>query len=173
MATLNVSDLNRQGKVFYAANVSVKSFVAVSTTATGLMVYNPNGSGKKVVLIDAGFAWTTVPGAVHNLGIAVMNQNNAVPTANTVSGVPAQAADGSGNVGSAVAWDASTLPAAPTARRWFAGAAWGSGAAINPFQILDRIDGSIILIPGSLAIIAGLTTTALGVAHLTWAELPI
>src|SRR6266446_1226661 len=106
MATINVADLNRQGKVFTAANVAVKNVIAVAAGMTGLILYNPNGSGKKVVLVDAGFVWTTVPGAVHNLGIGVMTQNNAVPTALTAAGSAAQAADGSGNVGVAVAWDA-------------------------------------------------------------------
>ena len=113
MATLNVSDLNRQGKVFVAANVSAKNHIAVTTSMTGLIVYNPYGSGVKLVLIDAGFAYTTAPAALHNIGLAVMASNTAVPTSLTVAGRSAVAADGSGRVGAAIAWDAATLPAAP------------------------------------------------------------
>ncbi len=172
MATLNVADLNRQGKVFVGANVSAKSVVAVSTTATGLILWNPVGSGKKIVLIDAGFSWTTVPGAVHNLGIAVAPASQVLPTSLTVAGRSATAADGSGNTGAGIVWDAATLPVAPVAVRWFGGAAWGTSVGVSPYLILDRVDGSIVLVPGAVAVLAALTTTAVGVGSFTWAEYP-
>lgn len=170
MATLNVADLNRQGKLFVGANVSAKSVVAVSTTATGLILWNPVGSGRKLVLVDAGWSWTTVPGALHNIGIAVAPASQVLPTSLTVSGRSAIAADGSGNIGVGITWDAATLPVAPVAVRWFAGAAWVSGASVGPYQISERIDGSIVLVPGAVAVLAALTTTAIGVGHFTWAE---
>lgn len=172
MATLNVADLNRQGKVFTAANVSEKSVIAVTTAMTGLILWNPSGSGRKLIIVDAGFAWTTVPVARQNIGIAVMTANNAVPTSLTAAGSPASSADGAGNVGVGVAWDAATLPAAPVARRWLGGAAWISGASVGPYFFVDRIDGSLILVPGSAAAFTVVTTTALGMASLTWAEVP-
>lgn len=174
MATLNVSDLNRQGKVFNAANVSAKTMSTVSTTATGLIIYNPMGSGVKVVLIDCGFAWTTVPAAIHKLGIGVMASSPTVPTSLTAAGAPAAAADGSGNTGRALAYDAATLPVAPVARRWFGGAAWITGGAGEaPYMMTERIDGSIILVPGAAAQIISETTAAVGVAHFTWAEVAV
>lgn len=171
MATLNVSDLNRQGKVFTAANIAAKNFVAVSTTATGLMIYNPASSRVKAVLIDVGFAYTTAPAAIHNLGIAIMAANTAIPTSLTAAGAPAQNADGSGNAGSVIAWDAATLPVAPVLRRWFNGTLATGG--VGNYSAIDRIDGSLVLVPGSLAIIAVVTTTAVGMGHFTWAELPV
>lgn len=173
MATLNVSDLNRQGKVFVGANVSAKSVIAVTTAMTGLILWNPPSSNRKLVLIDAGFVWTTVPGAVHNLGIAVAAATTVLPTSLTVSGRSAVAADGSGNVGQGVTYDAATLTAAPVAQRWFGGAAWASGANVGPYQAIDRIDGSIILVPGATAALTVVTTTAVGMGHFTWAELPV
>lgn len=171
MATINVADLNRQGKVFTAANIANKNFVAVSTTATGLMIYNPPSSNKKAVLIDVGFAYTTAPAAIHNIGIAVMAANTALPTALTAAGSPAQAADGSGNVGAVLAWDAATLPVAPVMRRWFNGTLATGG--VGNYQANDRIDGSLVLVPGSLAIIAVVSTTAVGMGHFTWAEFAV
>ena len=170
MATLNVADLNRQGRVFVGANVSAKSVIAVTTAMTGLILWNPTGSGRKLVLIDTGFAYTTAPGALHNIGVAMMASNNAVPTSLTVSGRSAVAADGSGNVGVGVTWDAATLPAAPVAVRWFGGTmATGS---VSPYQLNDRIDGSLILVPGAAACLTVVTTTAVGMGHFTWAEVP-
>ncbi len=173
MATLNVADLNRQGKVFCAANVSTKNVVAVSTTATGLMVYNPYGSGVKLIIIDVGFAWVSVPAGVHNIGLAVMNSNTAVPTSLTVAGRSAVAADGSGRVGAAIAWDAATLPAAPVAVRWFGGAAFGSSVGVSPYILSERLDGSVVIVPGALVELCAVTSTAAGMGSFTWAEVPV
>lgn len=170
MATLNVADLNRQGKVFTGANVSAKSVIAVTTAMTGLIIYNPVGSGVKGILIDAGFAYTTAPAALHNLGIALMAYNTAVPTSLTAAGSPAASADGAGNVGKLIAYDAATLPVAPVARRWSFGVL-GTGS-VQPTQFMDRIDGSLILVPGSAACLTVVTTTAVGMGHFTWAEVP-
>jgi hypothetical protein len=171
MATLNVSDLNRQGKVFTAANAAAVSVIAVAATQTGLVLYNPVGSGVKAILIEAAFSWTTAPAAVHNLGIGVLNANGgAIPT--TATAATTGSADGSGNVGKVQAWNTAVFNAAPTARRWFGGAAYASGVSVNPGMMVDRIDGSIILVPGAMACLIGLTTTAVGVGSFVWAEVP-
>ncbi len=169
MATLNTADMNRQGKVFVGANVSVKSVIAVTAAMTGLILWNPPSSTKKLVLIDAGFSWTTAPGAVHNLGIGVLNSTTVLPTSVTVSGRSAIAADGSGNVGQGITYDAATLAAAPVAVRWFGGAATG----VSAYQLQDRPEGAIVLVPGATACLIGLTTTLLGVGSFTWAEFNI
>ncbi len=169
MATLNVSDLNRQGKVFVAANAAAGNFIAVASTQTNLNLYNPLGSGVKLILIEVGFSWTTVPGAVHNLGLATFTNGSALPTGITQIGV---SADGSAAVPKGQATASIVLSAAPTARRWFGGAAWGSSVSVNPQILVDRVDGSIILIPGASVSIVGLTTTAVGVGSFVWAEVP-
>lgn len=171
MATINVADLNRQGKVFTAANVSAKSVIAVTTSMTGLIVYNPVGSNVKAVLIDCGFVYTTAPAALHNLGVGIMNYHPTAPGTLTVAGSPAQAADGSGKAAVCVAWDAAALPVAPVARRWFQGTLATGGT--NNYSGGDRIDGSLILIPGTAACLIAVTTTAVGMGHFTWAEVPV
>lgn len=171
MATLNVSDLNRQGKVFVAANVSAKNHIAVTTAMTGLIVYNPIGSGVNAVLIDVGFAYTTAPAALHNIGLAVMATNPTTPSSLTAAGRSAISADGAGNAAKCIAWDAATLPVAPVAVRWL----WGvlATGSVNPTAFSERIDGSIVLVPGSAVCTTVVTTTAAGMAHMTWAEVAI
>ena len=120
MATLNAADLNRQGKAFVGANVSAKSVIAVTAAMTGLILWNPAGSNKKLVLVDVGFVYTTVPAALHNIGIAVQNANNTAPATVTVAGRSAVSADGSNNTGVGIVYDAATLAAAPVAVGWTA-----------------------------------------------------
>jgi hypothetical protein len=153
--------------VFVGANVSAKSVIAVTAAMTGLILWNPVGSGKKLVLIDAGFGFTTGPAASTQIGIAVMNASQVLPTSLTVAGRSAISADGAGNLPAGIVWDAATLPAAPVAVRWFAST---NGTAANYANVLDRIDGSVILVPGSAACLAVVTTTAVGIGSFTWAE---
>lgn len=175
MATIDIASLNRQGQVFCAANVAAKSVIAVTTSMTGVILYNPLGSGKKLILLQAGWVWTIVPAAVHNIGIALAAPNVTVPASLTAIGSGVLAADGSGNAGASVAraYDAATLPVAPTIVRWSFGAAYGSSVGINPAVQVDYIEGSLILVPGAVATFAAVTTTAVGMGSLSWAEVPV
>lgn len=170
----DVASYNLQGQVFCAANVSAKSVIAVTTAMTGLVLYNPIGSNKKFVIVDAGFVWTTVPGAAHNIGLALAKPNITVPTSLTAVGSGIMAADGSGNSAESLAqcWDAATLPVAPVAVRWFAGATYGSAVGESPYYINDKVNGALVLVPGAALAFTVVTTTAVGMCSVTWAEVP-
>lgn len=171
---MDLISYNRLGQVFTAANVSAKSVVAVSTTATGLMIYNPIGSGKIIILTDASFVWTTAPAAVHNLGIATAAPNTTIPASVTAAGSPTVVSNSSGTSGNSItlAYDAATLPVAPVARRWFGGGVYGSGVGESPYNMVDHVDGAISAIPGGLICLCAVTTTAVGMGSMTWVELP-
>lgn len=176
MSGIDLAGYNRSGQVFTGANVSAKSVIAVTTGMTGLILYNPVASGKKLLLTHAGFAWTTAPAAVHNVGIAIMAQNAAAPTSLTAAGSGIVAADGSPSVGVAKIYDAATLPVAPVAVRWFGGnlyqAASGVGTTIAGYQLVDYIDGGLALVPGAAATLTVVTTTAVGIGSFSWVEVP-
>jgi hypothetical protein len=174
MSNIDIAGYNRKGQLFGAANVSAKSVVAVSTTETGLILYNPPGSGKKLVLVHAGFVYTTAAAAVHNIGIGLMAANPALPTGLTVAGSGVLALDGSGNAGSAVgkAYDAATLPTAPVAVRWMWGVSFGSAVALNPTAFSEYLEGGIVVVPGAAAALIAVTTTAVGMGSFAWVEVP-
>lgn len=176
MSNIALADYNRAGQMFTGANVSGKSVIAVTTSMTGLILYNPVNSGKKLLLTHAGFVWTTAPAAVHNIGIAIMKANAAAPTSLTPAGNSAQALDGSASVGVGICYDAATLPTAPVAVRWIGGnlyqAASAVGTTIAGYQIVDYIDGGIALVPGSAACLTVVTTTAVGMGSFNWVEVP-
>lgn len=172
---MDMAAYNRTGQVYCAANVSAKSIIAVTTAMTGLILYNPNGSNKNLLIRDVGFVWTTAPAAVHNLGIALAPPNLTVPTSVTAIGSGVLSAAGLGSRGNSVAfaYDAATLPVAPTAVRWFGGCVYGSGVGESPFRMLDEPDGAIMLVPGAVMALTVVTTTAVGMAHVTWVEVPV
>jgi len=171
----SLADLNRLGQVYTAANVSAKSVIAVTTAMTGVILYNPPGSRKNLLIVDMGFVWTTVPGAVHNIGFATAAPNLTAPSSVTAIGSGVRLANGSGNAGNSVtlAYDAATLPVAPVACRWFGGAAWGTSVGVSPYSILDETDGAIMLVPGAVGCFTVVTTTAVGMGHITWVEVDV
>lgn len=165
----------RDGRLFYAANTSAKSVIAVAAAMTGVIVHNPQGSNKNLAIVEAGFAWTTVPGAVHNLGIGIVAPELAAPTSLTAIGSGVQSADGSGTRGksSAFAYDAATFAVAPVARRWFGGAAWGTSVGVSPYRMVDEVDGGLLVPPGASACLIVVTTTAVGLGFMSWIEVDI
>lgn len=173
MSNIDRLAYTRNGQMFTAANVAAKSVVAVSTTETGVILYNPVGSNKTLYIVDWGFAWTTVPAAVHNLGLGVMSPNPTTLTGLTAIGSGVMDCRGFGNAGNAVglAYDAATLPVAPVARRWVGGAAWGSSVGVSPFLIVDNVDGGIGVPAGAVCCLIAVTTTAVGMGHITWIEI--
>ena len=173
MSSLNVSDYNRLGKVYCAANVGEINHITPTAAQTGLSLFNPYGSGKKFILVDWGFVWTTRPAAVHEVGLALRANQITVPT--SITAIVAKAADGRAITCDSVAIVASALTygAAPVAIRWSFGAAWADNTFVNVYTNQDKVDGAICLIPGSGINTVGLTTTAAGMASFTWIEVPV
>lgn len=172
MSNLDIASYNRQGKVFYGANVSVKTVSAVGTAMTGVILHNPTGSGKKLILVNAGFSFTTVPVAVSAVGVGMAAPNATAPSSLTAIGTGVLAADGSGNAASAVGrlYDAATLAVAPTAALWGYTYNYTSAASGNPATCFYQIDGSLILVAGATAALIALTTAAAGVGSISWIE---
>lgn len=172
MSNIDLLSYNRQGQLYTATNAAAASVVAVSTTETGLILYNPVGSNKILAIVYAGFAFTTAPAAVVNLGIAVMGPNPTTLTGLTAVNV--LSGSGSGNAGNAVgrAYNAATLPVAPVMQRINFGAAFGSAVGESPSTYIDYVDGAIMVQPGGVACLAAVTTTAVGLGSFAWIEVP-
>jgi hypothetical protein len=178
MSSLDVAAYNLKGQVFCGATTDVVTVSAVTAITTGLILLNPPGSGVKVILVSFGFAFQTVPGAVHNLGLALTPPGGTVPTTITATHTcPIQSADGSGAIGKSVVklYDAVTFvsPAVPVAVRWCFGAAWGSSVGVSPSMLLDPVEGAIVAVPGAAISACRVTTASVGVASFCWIEVPV
>ena len=167
MSNIDTIAYARAGRTFTASNVSAKIITVVGTVMTGLIVYNPAGSGKYLSFMSAGFTLTTALGSISSIGLAIAPNQPVAPSSNTVGSAIIKSATGSNTAGSvAQAWDASTLGVACVAARWFAGLNWITGGAGQaPYLFESKIDGELGLMPGAAAafcMIGGTGPTGMG-----------
>lgn len=171
-------DLVSRGVVYLGqtAVAGVAPGTALGTTAA-FSLYNPAGSGKVLVVLQGSMGYVS-----GTLGAGVVTwaantttaqlasdpSGTAIPARNALIGGPAN------NVG--LPLTTVTLAAAPTPVRPFCslGASLAS-TAVQPWQVVDDVDGALIVKPGkvlSLHATAAAGSTPLVVFGCMWAELP-
>jgi len=162
---------NRLGRLFTACNQAAATVTLINTsTATGFILSNPWGSGKKLVVRDAIFTYTTVPTAT---AVVFLAQSIAVSTVAhaTTTAVNIYGADGSGVTlaCAARAYSASTTPNLPVYSRML-GYAPTTPATTGGLTFTDYINGAMILVPGTYVQVSYITTAPVGITAATWAE---
>jgi len=166
----NMYELARQGKLWFASNQAAVTLSALSTTATGLILGNPFGSGKNIALLMATWAFSTAPGGASVVGIAMSPAPSSTDVTHTTPINQIQAGILVGNASGSVARvDAS---ATTVGTPLFAMPLGGPVAAsqINPPYLEVHVDGAIILPPGTSIQLAYLTTAAVGMGSFFWTE---
>ena len=164
----------RLGNLFRAANQSAATVTLINTsTATGLILGNPYGSGKKLVLRDANFSFTTVPTATSIVFLAqsvAIHQTDVTHTA----AVSVYDADGSGVSSKSVARadSSATTPNLPVYSR-ILGYTPTTPATTGGITFTDYINGAMILVPGTYVQISYIGAAPVGMASFTWAEVAV
>lgn len=160
-----------RGNCFVASTQSHVNFgVALTATAVTLTLYNPNGSGKNLVLLEAA---ATVSGTVASSIVYAVNDvpGQAIPTATTALVVRnAQLGTAGGTV--AQVFSVATLPAAPVAvRSMFSWTATNSTGQ-SPRSFIDKIDGRLILTPNTAVTLQGVGSVGgiIGIMSMVWEE---
>jgi hypothetical protein len=171
MSNLALSDYGRNGQVFTACNQAAATVTLINTsTATGFILSNPFGSGKKLILTNVTFQYTTVPTATaivfYCMSVAPSPVAHASVTALTV-----YAGDGSGASNNAVgrAYSASTTPNLPVYVRPL-GYSPTTPATTGALTYALNPEGDLILVPGSYGQISYITTAPVGITSMTWIE---
>jgi hypothetical protein len=160
----------RLGKMFSSCNQAGATVTLINTSsATGFILSNPWGSGKKLVIKDVMFAYTTVPTATAVIflaqSIAVSQVAHATVTALNVYNV-----DGTSvNAATGRAYSVSTTPNLPVYTR-IVGYSPTTPATTGSLSFKDEVNGAVILSPGTYAQISYITTAPVGITYMSWAE---
>ena len=164
------------GQVFIAALQGTQALSVNSTTATGIILTNPEGSGINAEILEVQVALASLPSGESALiltgqptratGAAPVSHTTALPVHNALLGSRA--------VGYCKADSAATLPAALIHYTLGAGVAASVAAstAFPPF-VQARIGGLVTLGPGTCTSLQALTTAITVVGHIAWRERPL
>jgi hypothetical protein len=168
-------DAVRRGNVYFAANTAGGALSLNSTTATGLIVFNPANSGKNLIVIELCVALATAPSGAATLvltgGVQVTVPTGVTAITSGVNGVLPARVGVAGSTSVAFAYSAATI-ANTVIQRWVGGGPVATSSITPPF-IKDQIDGALVLTPGSLLSLQCLTTAITVGASISWEEVPI
>ena len=160
-----------RGAVFLAANQAGSAVTNLATTATGLILTNPLGSGKNLVVIEIGFIQTSTAAATANAGLQLAaNVNPAAAAVVHTTPLTVRNALLGGSTGAGLVDSAATLPAAPVVilNLWQPSVSATATTGIPPVVKFD-IDGKVILAPGTAISLSALSALS-GAAHVLWEE---
>jgi len=168
--SMDVYGLARQGLVWSASTQAGVTLSALSTTATGLILCNPYGSGKNIAVIQVEWAFTTAPAGASIVGIAMSPapSSTAVTHTTPINQIQNALTFGSATDSIAKVDTAATTVGTPVFVRTLGGPT--AASQITPPYIRDEIQGAIILVPGTSIQLAYVTTAAVGMASITWTE---
>jgi hypothetical protein len=168
------ANLGLTGAIF-GAQYAAAATAAASATAVGAFgLFNPAGSGKNLVLLDAVVSITTVAAATTVLQAGFQAIPNQTPTTQTATTVITNAFVGSSVTSVAKALTAGTVVGAPTATFRTVGSFYLDLAAGDIVtSIKDQIDGEIIIAPNSTLSLVSIANTPTVSLSLTWAEVAI
>lgn len=157
-----------QGNMYSAANQAAQAVsIALATTYTGLMLYNPIGSQIKLVMNKAKFALTVAPAAIASIGL-ISGFQTAAPTGLTAVSVRSNLI-GNSATGSGLAYSAATI-ATPV---WTAQLVDGFTAAALPAPSpVTDLEGLYVILPGGFVAFGALTAVT-GLGWISWEEIPL
>ena len=159
-----------RGNIFSGANQAAQAIsVALATTYTGLLLYNPIGSGKILVPTKVKFALSVAPAAIASIGlIGGFAATGGVTAQTTPVGVQSSQI-GNLSKGVGITLSAATI-VTPT---WIMQLVDGFTAAALPApSIPNEMDGSIQVLPGAFIAVGALTAVT-GLGSIFWEEIPL
>lgn len=170
MSLQSTQDQAKLGNCYNAANQTAATLSALSTTATGLILVNPYGSGKNLAIITITWGFSTAPGGASVVGIAMSpaQSQTAVTLTTPLTVQNSLLAGTAGSSGVGKACSAATTVGTPVWLRQLGGPV--AASQISPPYFRDDIDGELILVPGTSIQLAYTTTAAVGFGSITWIE---
>lgn len=163
-----------RGNLFMASNSANQALSVGNSTATGIILSNPAGSGKNLAIIEVIGALDVAATAMG--AVALYANVNPIAAATTHTTPLTIRSCLLGVTGNSVAFadSAATLPATPIIVRPLLSVYWiTANAAVVNLSFKDDVGGALILTPGTTASVQAVTTAVTGVFSMTWEELPV
>lgn len=157
-----------RGGLFSTANQAAQAVsVALATTYTGLLLYNPIGSQVILVPNKVKFALSVAPVAIASIGL-ISGFQTAIPTGLTALTVRSNQI-GNSATGSGQAYSAATIATPVWLQELVDG--FTAGALPAPSPVVD-LEGLYGILPGGFIAIGALTAIT-GLGSISWEEIPL
>jgi len=161
-----------RGRVYHACNTGAQAVsAALTTTYTGLAVFNPAGSGHNLSILAAGYALSVAPAAIAPIFLGTSFIAAGQVTLTTQTAIYSSMVGGGASGGVARACSATTLAVAPVYSVPLIGGFTAAALFAAPASFTD-IGGIIEVPPGGAAMILALTAVT-GFGHISWEEIPL
>ena len=160
----------RAGNMLSAASQGATAVsVGLATTYTGMILYNPVGSGVILVPNKVKFSLAAAPAAAANIGLIAGFAATGGVTVQTTKLLNQSSQIGNSNIGKGIALSAATI-VTPT---WLFELVDAFTAAAFPSPTIPYdLEGAFQILPGGFIAI-GATTAISGYGSILWEEVPI
>lgn len=156
-----------RGNVFSAANQAAQAVsVALATTYTGLLLYNPLGSGKVLVPLKVKYALSVAPAAIATVGLLGGFSGTGGVTAQTTALGVQSSQIGNLSKGVGIALSAATIVTPTWIKQLWDGF---TAAALPAPQVPVDLEGIIEILPGGFLAVGALTAVT-GLGSIFWEE---
>jgi hypothetical protein len=159
------------GKVFGTSLQAAIALTTLNSTYTGLLIFNPQGSGINAAVLQCSVAQATAPAGISNMHYEGTLTSQTTAVTNTTPVAIFNSLFGNTSIAASGSSRAATLPATPVAVRALGGGPVATGSLTSGFTC-DDIAGLMILGPGTYLGLGYLTTAISVVASFYWSELP-
>jgi len=164
-------DQARLGKLFHGQNTTAGAVTVLSATCTGLVLENPYGSCKALVVKSGSFTGSILS-TIREIGIQISGVvQTVVSTATTAAAMHnAKLAGTNINTGVGRVYSIATLGSTPV---WLTsiGSPKVTAAVDAAPALVWQPNGDVIVMPGTYVAFGALTAAATGMCSFTWAEI--
>ena len=162
-------DQARLGNMYHSNNTTAGAVTVLSATCTGLVLSNPIGSGKDLVVKEMSFVGSTLS-TIAEIGIAVSSAIATATQTGTAAVIHNARLKGSnGDVGVGLVHSIATLLTTPVWLRPI-GSARVTGTTDGTSAFIAAFEGSLVVTPGTYVAFSTLTAARTGLCSVTWAE---
>ena len=163
------SNQARLGNMYHSNNTTAGAVTVLSATCTGLVLSNPLGSGKDLVVDNMSFVGSTLS-TIAEIGVAVSSAVAVAVQTGTAAVVHNAKLRGSnGNVGVGQTLSIATLLSTPVWLRPI-GHARITAAVEGSSAFEANFEGSLVVTPGTYVCFSTLTAARTGLCSISWAE---
>ena len=165
----------RSGNTFFVTNSSAQALSVNSTTATGIILFNPGTSGVNLAIMEVSVALASLPAGASAVCLTGGTQSTTVTqtTTNVANGV-VNAYIGGGVAAKATVGSSATIATAKIMRVIpLATAATVAASTSFPPFARDVVNGSLVIPPGNVCSLQCLTTAVTVWGQITWQEIAL